>query len=575
MALTEVGARLRLAGAPAFSRGAKDSANSLERLGKQAGQADRKVTGLERAAKRARSALGSIAKGAALGALGAGVAGVAGGVAFLAKGLQDASDLSETLSKSATVFGKASDEVRAWAYDSTKNILMTREAAISGAATFGNLFVAMGVGQKPAADLSTSLVGLASDLASFNNVDTDEALQSLRSGLLGEAEPLRKFGVQLSAARIEAEAVEMGLVKLTKGTKKQKVELTAAQKAQAAYSVIMKDTKVAQGDAERTQDGFANSTRKLRKNIADARAEIGMKLLPTAERLTKWANDVAVPAMMKLADEFQKGEGRGGKIRDTLQDLGNKARDMAPHLQTAYDKTKQVVNFFIRHDDAVKTFAVSVGLYATAMKAASVWTSAMAAINFGKIALGIGAVGTASGTAAGGVGALTAAGGAGGAAAAAKGVARKAGIAGVVGAVGGYVDSKWIERDGGRYKDTVLPDGRINRFDGKTGRWTIIPAPKKPGRAGDSNRKPTARQYGGPAIANRPHLVGEREPEIFVPSTSGRINTPQQHAALNGDQRPIVVNVNTEFNGYNGSAQDADRLVAQVRKGVRQGLARL
>jgi hypothetical protein len=558
-----VGARLRLAGQPAFTRGAKSSADGLSKLAREAGQADRKVTGLERAAKRTRSALGKVAKGAALGAIGVAAAGAAGAVGFLAKGLQDASDLSETLSKSSTVFGKKSaEQVRAWAYDSTKNILMTREAAISGAATLGNLFTAMGVGQKPAADLSLGLVGLASDLASFNNVETDEALLALRSGLLGEAEPLRKFGVQLSASRIEAEALEMGLVKLAKGTKKQKIELTSAQKAQAAYSIIMKDTKVAQGDAARTQDGFANSTRKLRKNIADARAEIGLKLLPTAERLTKWANDVAVPGLTKLADEFQNGKGRGGELRDTLADLGRK-------LQTGYEKTKQVVDFVIQHRDAFATITAGVVGYKVAMAGAAA-ASALMGLNGPKAAAGmtvagaqgaIGAVGvrafgSAALAAAGPIGALV------GALMAleALGHSLEIGGKGTYGKLGKAIKNK----DLGAAWDAAWGEGFIKdewQNGGKTSAPKLHPAVPFGARA-----------RGGPVTAGFAYRVNEYGPEVFVPRTSGRIAPASQHPAAGGGD--VVVNMHNEFHGYTGGPHDADRLVEVVRRGVRQELAR-
>ncbi|MEO6205216.1 MAG: hypothetical protein ABIO67_07540 [Mycobacteriales bacterium] len=359
IALAEIGARLRLEGASRFQRDASKSAKSIGGIGKSASKTERQISKLDKAASR----LGKVVGG-----------GLVGGALFAGfkSAVSAASDMNESLSKSQAVFGKSAVAVQSWAKDSTKNILLTRQAAIEGAGTFGNLFVAMGVGQEPAAKLSTTLVGLAADLSSFNNVPTEDALLSLRSGLLGEAEPLRKFGVQLSAARIEAEALALGIVKptknmhaiaqanvavavatndaqkvikkyganslkaasasvkvqraqdaLAKATKGSKTELTAAQKAQAAYSIIMKDTKTAQGDAARTSGGYANATRILQKKLADARVEIGQKLLPVALRLTT--------SFSKLIDEFKAGKGAGGEIRDVLQDIGRALKWMNDH----------------------------------------------------------------------------------------------------------------------------------------------------------------------------------------------------------------------------------------------------
>ena len=51
--------------------------------------------------------------------------------------------------------------------------------------------------------LITSLVQLASDMASFNNTSVDDALLALRSGLSGETEPLKRFGIALSEVRLK------------------------------------------------------------------------------------------------------------------------------------------------------------------------------------------------------------------------------------------------------------------------------------------------------------------------------------------------------------------------------------
>ena len=130
--------------------------------------------------------------------------------------------------------------------------------------------------------MSTSVVELAGDLASFNNVSPQEALEALRSGLVGETEPLRRFGVNINDAALKAQALKDGLIKSTKEG------LTPAQKAQAAYSLIMEQTKTAQGDFARTSDGMANKTRIASAQFKDAAASLGNDLLPGLRRRS-WA----------------------------------------------------------------------------------------------------------------------------------------------------------------------------------------------------------------------------------------------------------------------------------------------
>ena len=133
-------------------------------------------------------------------------------VAMGVKSIDAASDVEESMSKVGVVFGDSAGMVQEFASTADTALGQSRQQALDAAGTFGNLFVSMGMGQEPAADMSTSLVTLASDLASFNNTDPTTALDALRAGLTGETEPLKRFGVNLNAATISAKALELGLV---------------------------------------------------------------------------------------------------------------------------------------------------------------------------------------------------------------------------------------------------------------------------------------------------------------------------------------------------------------------------
>ena len=183
-----------------------------------------------------------------------------------------ASDLEESLSKVNAVFKQNSDAVKLWSENSVQGFGLSQQAALEAAGTFGNLFTAFGVATDDAAKMSQALTELAADLASFNNTSIDQAINALRAGLSGETEPLKRFGVALNQAAIEAEALALGLISSGE-------ELTQAAKTQAIYSLVMKQTANAQGDFLRTQDGLANSTRTLNAAFEDAKATIGKGLL--------------------------------------------------------------------------------------------------------------------------------------------------------------------------------------------------------------------------------------------------------------------------------------------------------
>lgn len=225
------------------------------------------------------------------------------------KSLVDASsNLSESISKSNVVFGKNAAEVEAWSKNSAQAFGLSQQAAIEAAGTYGNLFQSFGITRDKATEMSKSLVGLAADLASFNNTSVDEALLALRSGLSGETEPLKRFGVALNEDRLKLQALDMGLIKNTKGT------LPIAIKAQAAYALLMKDTSLAQGDFARTSGGMANQMRIASAQIENAKAALGDTLLPIVIELVKTFNEKLIPAIQRVTDAFKlKGATEGFK----------------------------------------------------------------------------------------------------------------------------------------------------------------------------------------------------------------------------------------------------------------------
>ena len=201
-----------------------------------------------------------------------------------------ASNLAESASKVEVVFGDAASVVEEFAARSAGSFGISEQAALEAAGTFGNLFTSLGMGQDAAAGMSVDLVGLASDLASFNNIDSSVALEKLRAGLLGEAEPLRTLGVNLNEAATKAQAMAMGLAASEK-------ELTAADLVQARYALILQQTTNAQGDFARTSDGLANSQRIMRAHLQDTLATLGQQLLPVVLRV--------VQAVSGLVERFQ------------------------------------------------------------------------------------------------------------------------------------------------------------------------------------------------------------------------------------------------------------------------------
>jgi hypothetical protein len=236
--------------------------------------------------------------GAAIAAAAAGMGYAVG--RFALDAISAASDLGESQSKVTAVFKDQADEVMAWAETSATAFGQSKQQALEAAGTYGNLFQAFGLTSDAAQEMSTRMVELAADLASFNNTSIDDAIEALRSGLSGETEPLKRFGIALNDARMKSEALALGIYDGVGA-------LTAGQKAQAAYQVILNDTSIAQGDFARTSDGLANTQRILQAAVENAKAEIGTGL---------------VNAIVDVVDVLGGSQGMVAQIEDASEKIG-------------------------------------------------------------------------------------------------------------------------------------------------------------------------------------------------------------------------------------------------------------
>lgn len=219
----------------------------------------------------ARSIGGVITK---VGLLATGMAGAAGYGIY--KLVSAGSDLVESQNKIRVVFGSASGTVIDESNKMAAAFGQSRNEFLDYAGQFGGLFKGAGFVAGDVANLSNQMVNLARDSASFFNVPIDVALDKLKSGLSGEARPLRDFGVFLDDAAVQAQALAMGMVRVGG-------ELTTNQKIQARLALITKGLADASGDYARTANDVANKTREVSGRIQNLAADMGTALQPVAK----------------------------------------------------------------------------------------------------------------------------------------------------------------------------------------------------------------------------------------------------------------------------------------------------
>jgi len=270
---------------------------------------------------------------------GAAAAGAASVIGY--KLVQAGSDLEESQSKVGVVFAQNAEQVRKFAESSATNLGISEQKALEAAGTYGNLLQAFGLTRDESTKMSTSFVQLAADLASFNNTSIDDALLALRSGLSGETEPLKRFGVALNDVRLKQEALNLGLY-----SGKGQLDVTA--KSQAAFALIIKDTALAQGDFVRTSGGAANQQKILAASFQNVAADLGTALIPMFKNLVTFVNEKVLPIAQQFADVVGE-QGIGGGIKYLGGELlnflsgGNKFKDLILAFVTVFAALKLVI----------------------------------------------------------------------------------------------------------------------------------------------------------------------------------------------------------------------------------------
>jgi hypothetical protein len=208
------------------------------------------------------------------------------------------SNMAETVSKVNVVFGDTADAVHKFGETAATALGISSQQALEAAGTYGNLFQALGVGKEKSQEMSVSMVQLASDLASFNNMSVTDSLNALRSGLSGETEPLKRFGIALNDVTLKNKAMAMGFGEI-KGV------MDPAIKAQVTYALVMEQTTLAQGDYARTADGAANTMKTLQARFQDAKVALGDALMPAFRALLGVLN-LLVPILTAIGKYFKE-----------------------------------------------------------------------------------------------------------------------------------------------------------------------------------------------------------------------------------------------------------------------------
>lgn len=175
------------------------------------------------------------------------------------------------------------DEVEKFANSAIQNFGMSALTAKRMASTFMSMANGMGLAAKDGKNMSLQLTALAGDMASFYNVEQDVAQTALNSIFTGETESLKKFGIVLTEANLNAFALSRGITKSYNA-------MSQAEKVALRYQYVLKATANAQGDFARTSGSWANQVRILKEQWSQLIGILGKGLIAALTPIVKALN---------------------------------------------------------------------------------------------------------------------------------------------------------------------------------------------------------------------------------------------------------------------------------------------
>lgn len=255
---------------------------------------------------------------------------------FIAQAVTESNKYQEDLNLFTVALGQYAAEAQNYAEKVSDVMGIDPAQWLRNQGVFNTLLTGFGDTAERAQLMSQNLTQLGYDISSFFNVSIEDAMQKLQSGISGELEPLRRLGYDLSQARLEQAALNLGI-------KESVANMTQAEKAELRYYAIMTQVTTAQGDMARTLEAPANQLRILQAQLTQAARAIGNIFIPALNAILPYAiavvqvireiaNALANLAGFKLTEVDYSGVNSAavgaGSLADNLDDAAGAAKKL-------------------------------------------------------------------------------------------------------------------------------------------------------------------------------------------------------------------------------------------------------
>lgn len=207
------------------------------------------------------------------------------------------SDLEEVQNVVDVSFGSMASACEEFASTAITKFGMSELAAKQTASTYMAMAKGMGVAEGAASDMSITLAGLSGDVASFYNLDQEDAAKKLQGVFTGESEALKSLGVVMTQTNLKQFALEKGMNANIEA-------MSQAELVALRYAFVTDALSLAAGDFERTQDSWANQTRILSMQWQQFMGIIGQTLTTVLTPAIKLLNSL-VAVLVNVAQKIQ------------------------------------------------------------------------------------------------------------------------------------------------------------------------------------------------------------------------------------------------------------------------------
>lgn len=248
------------------------------------------------------------------------------------------SDLAEVQNVVDVTFPAMTKQVDKWAKSAANSFGLSETMAKRYVGTFGSMAEAFGFTEKEAYDMSTTLTGLAGDVASFYNIRQDEAYTKLKSVFSGETETLKDLGIVMTQTALDSYALANGYGKTT-------AKMTEAEKVTLRYKFVQDQLANATGDFARTQDSWANQTRILQLRLDSLKATLGQGLINVFSPLLKNFNSFIEKFKSFTEQVFgysSATDNSANSASSEMTDLADETKSANSALATTSKKTKEI-----------------------------------------------------------------------------------------------------------------------------------------------------------------------------------------------------------------------------------------